>query len=80
VPGGEGFAPGGSPQGAAATALYDPAVSAGPPLPRPRPKLASADGPAAAQGAAKDGKAPETTGSTAASAAPSAPAPVEMHE
>jgi hypothetical protein len=81
VPGGEGFVPGGPPQGAAATAPYDPAASAGPPLPRPRPRLASTDGPAAAQGAAKDGKAPETTGSTAAApAAPSAPPPVEMHE
>ena len=49
-------------------------------LPRPRPKLASTDGPAAGQGAAKDGKTPETTGSTAAPANRSAPAPVEMHE
>jgi hypothetical protein len=90
VPDAEGFPPGGPPQGVAATAPYDPAAPADPPLPRPRPKLASTDAPAdkppgtaqppAAQGAAKDGKAPETTGSTSAPAARSAPAPVEMHE
>lgn len=88
MPGAEGFAPGGPPPGAAATAPYDPAAPAGPPLPRPRPKLASTDAPAdkppgaappaAAPGAAKGGKAPETTGTTAAPAA--RPAPVEMHE
>jgi hypothetical protein len=90
VPDAEGLPSGGPPQGAAATAPYDQMPSAGPPLPRPRPKLASTDAPAdkppgtaqppAAQGAAKDGKMPETTGSTAAPTARSAPAPVEMHE
>lgn len=90
MPGAEGFAPGGPP-GAAATAPYDAGVQAGPPLPRPRPKLASTDTPAdkpagaasppaASQGAVKDGKSPETTGTTAAPAARPAPAPVEMHE
>lgn len=92
MPGAEGLPPGGPPQGAVATAPYDPAASAGPPpLPRPRPNLASTDAPAgkpagavqppaASQGAVKDGKAPETTGTTAAPAARPAPPPVEMHE
>jgi hypothetical protein len=61
-PGADGMPPGGPPQGAAA-----PAPPAGPPLPRPRPKLAETDQPA-------------TTGTAARPAKP-APAPaVEMLE
>ncbi|HEY6995887.1 MAG TPA: hypothetical protein VH397_19455 [Xanthobacteraceae bacterium] len=84
MPGGEGFGPGGPPNGAVATAPRDPAVPAAPPLPRPRPTIASSDAPvgaaqvpAAPQGGAR---APATTGSTAAPAARPAPPPVEMHE
>jgi hypothetical protein len=76
--------------GLAATSPYDPAAPAGPPpLPRPRPKLAATEGPAAkpagavspqpASGAmAKDGNAGETTGSIARPAN-SSPA-IEMAE
>ena len=65
----------------------DPAVQAGPPpLPRPRPKLASTDSSDAKQGVAaappppvqsKSANEHETTGSVTTPAHPSAAAPVE---
>ncbi len=88
IPGAEDAPLGGPPPGAVATMPHDPAAPSGPPLPRPRPRLASTDQPAAnpagtarppaAQGEAK-GKAAETTGTAARPAGP-APAPVEMPE
>jgi hypothetical protein len=59
-----------------------PAVQAGPPLPRPRPKLAATATDSSASkpvtGAVPQAEAPDTTGTVAPPASP--PPPAEMHE
>ena len=79
LPGGPARAPG-------AGASPDPTVQAGPPLPRPRPKLASTNSSDAKPSAApvtplsKSANEHETTGSVTTPAHPAAAAPVEEHE
>jgi len=68
-PGADGMPSGGPPQGAAAAAPRDPPAPAGPPLPRPRPKLAETGQPATA--------VPETTGTARPSKPTPALAPLE---
>jgi hypothetical protein len=75
-----GPAPGGLPAGGARTPR-DPAVpatQAGPPLPRPRPKLASTDTAAPQQGGAKDDR--QTTGTVTAPANAAAPPPAGPYD
>jgi hypothetical protein len=94
-PGAEGPPTGGinaappPPHGSGAAPHHPSAQASPPPLPRPRPKIATAETPAAkpdaapqaapSQNAAKDaGKEPETTAATSAPAPAAAPAPVVM--
>jgi len=80
-------APGAGGLGPTAGAPHEPPAPAGPPLPRPRPKVASTasppaqpvTGPAAAQGAAKDTKTNGTTGTVTAPASP-ATAPADPYD
>jgi hypothetical protein len=75
-----GPGPGGVPAGGARTPR-DPAVpaaQAGPPLPRPRPKLASTDTAAPQQGGAKDDR--QTTGKVTAPANAAAPPPAGPYD
>jgi len=70
-----------------ARAPHEPAAPAGPPLPRPRPKVASTESPpappatgaAAPQGAAKGTKTNQTTGTVSAPANP-ATAPADQYD
>ena len=81
-----GPGPGGVPPGVA-RAPRDPAARAGPPLPRPRPKVASTESPpaqpvtgaAAPRGSAKDTKTNQTTGTVTAPASP-ATAPADPYD
>jgi hypothetical protein len=88
----EGFPPhapgaGGLAPGPVVGAPHDPAAQAGPPLPRPRPKVASTESPAAKpvtgatplQDGAKEAKGSETTGTVTAPANP-APLPAEQYD
>jgi len=75
---------GGLAAGRPAGAPHEPPAPAGPPLPRPRPKVASTVSPptggaAAPQGAAKDTKTNETTGTITAPANP-ATAPADPYD
>ena len=79
---------GGLMAGRPAAAPHEPSAPAGPPLPRPRPKVASTESPpaqpvtggaAAPQGAAKDTKANQTTGTITAPANPAA-TPAEQYD
>ena len=80
-------APGAGGLGPTAGAPHEPPAPAGPPLPRPRPKMVSTESPpsqpvggaAAPQGAAKDTKTNETTGTIPAPASP-APAPADPYD
>jgi hypothetical protein len=73
--------------GPTAGAPHEPSAPAGPPLPRPRPKMVSTESPptqpvagaAAPQGAAKDTKTNETTGTIPAPASP-ATAPADPYD
>ena len=80
--------PGAAGPGHIAGAPHEPPAPAGPPLPRPRPKVASTEPPpaqpvtggaAAPQGAAKDTKTNETTGTVTAPANP-ATAPADPYD
>jgi len=71
-----GPGPGGVPPGVA-RAPRDPAAQAGPPLPRPRPKVASAETAAPQQGA-KNNR--QTTGTVPASADAAAPPPAGPYD
>ena len=76
--------PGAAGPGHIAGAPHEPPAPAGPPLPRPRPKVASTVSPptggaAAPQGAAKDTKTNETTGTVTAPANP-ATAPADPYD
>jgi hypothetical protein len=74
---------GGSVAGRPASAPHEPAAQAGPPLPRPRPKVASTDSPPVAPvpgaGAAQDG-AKETKSNTVAPPANPAATPAEQYD
>jgi hypothetical protein len=77
-----GPGPGGSPPGVARVPR-DPAAQAGqsgPPLPRPRPKLASTEAPAAAPAAAREQGAGQTTGTVTAPADAAAPPPAGPYD
>jgi hypothetical protein len=77
-----GPGPGGSPSGVARVPR-DPAAQAGqsgPPLPRPRPKLASTEAPAAAPAAAREQGAAQTTGTVTAPADAAAPPPAGPYD
>jgi hypothetical protein len=80
-------APGGMPLGPMGAAPREPAAQAGPPLPRPRPKVASTEAPpaqpptgaTAPQNAAKDTKNNDTTGTVTTPTNP-ATAPAEQYD
>jgi hypothetical protein len=79
--------PGGLAAGRPAGAPHEPAAQAGPPLPRPRPKVAATEfqaakpvpGAGAPQDGAKETKSNETTGSVTAPANPAA-TPAEQYD
>jgi len=80
--------PGAGGLGPTAGAPHEPRVQAGPPLPRPRPKVASTEsqtvkpvpGAAAPQDGAKATKSNETTGTVTAPANPTATPPAEQYD